>query len=66
MTKDNRTTIRTPLCDLLGCDVPILLAGMGGVARWELAAGVANAGGFASLGMVRESPELIAARALAS
>ncbi|WP_103258594.1 NAD(P)H-dependent flavin oxidoreductase [Tabrizicola aquatica] len=51
--------LRTPLCDLLGCEVPILLAGMGGVARWELAAAVANAGGFAMLGMVRESPELI-------
>lgn len=51
--------LRTPLCELLGCEAPILLAGMGGVARWELAAAVANAGGFAMLGMVRESPELI-------
>lgn len=60
MTIDSKKRLRTPLCDLLGCNVPILLAGMGGVARWELAAGVANAGGFASLGMVRESPDLIA------
>jgi nitronate monooxygenase len=52
--------LRTALCDLLGCDVPILLAGMGGVSRWELAAAVANAGGFAMLGMVREDPALIA------
>jgi nitronate monooxygenase len=52
-------TLRTPLCDLLGCDVPILLAGMGGVSRWELAAAVAEAGGFAMLGMVREDPALI-------
>ena len=51
--------LRTPLCDLLGCDVPILLAGMGGVSRWELAAAVANAGGFGMLGMVREAPSLI-------
>lgn len=51
--------LRTPLCELLGCEAPILLAGMGGVARWELAAVVANAGGFAMLGMVRESPDLI-------
>lgn len=50
----------TPLCRFLGCDVPILLAGMGGVARWELAAAVANAGGYAMLGMVREDPDLIA------
>lgn len=54
------TLLKTPLCDLLGCDVPVLLAGMGGVARWELAAAVAEAGGFAQLGMVREDPALIA------
>jgi len=53
--------LKTPLCDLLGCDVPILLAGMGGVARAELAAAVANAGGYAMLGMVREDPALIEA-----
>lgn len=58
---EGRTALHTPLCDLLGCDVPILLAGMGGVARWELAAAVANAGGYAMLGMVRESPALIEA-----
>lgn len=54
------TMLRTPLCDLLDCDVPVMLAGMGGVARWELAAAVAQAGGFAQLGMVREDPDLIA------
>ncbi len=57
--------LRTPLCGLLGCDVPILLAGMGGVSRWELAAAVANAGGFGMLGMVRESPSLIAEEVVA-
>lgn len=57
--KDHWKSLRNPLCDLLGCDVPILLAGMGGVSRWELAAAVANAGGYAMLGMVRESPSLI-------
>lgn len=55
------TSLHTPLCDLLGCDVPILLAGMGGVSRWELAATVANSGGYGILGMVREDPSLIAA-----
>ncbi len=34
---------------------------MGGVARSELAAAVAMAGGYGSLGMVREPPDLIAA-----
>ncbi len=53
-------SLHTSLCDLLGCDVPILLAGMGGVSRWELAAAVANAGGYGMLGMVREDPALIA------
>lgn len=57
--------LRTPLCDLLGCEVPVLLAGMGGVARSELAVAVAKAGGFAMLGMVRESPDLIAAEVAA-
>ncbi len=51
--------LRTPICDLLGCDVPIVLAGMGGVARSELVAAVTTAGGFGFLGMVRESPDLI-------
>ena len=58
-------SLRTPLCDLLGCDLPILLAGMGGVSRWELAAAVANAGGYGMLGMVREDPDLIAQEVMA-
>jgi nitronate monooxygenase len=43
----------------LGCDYPIVSAGMGGVARSELVAAVVAAGGYGLLGMVRESPELI-------
>lgn len=54
-----KPVLRTPLCDRLGCDVPILLAGMGGVARSDLVAAVCNAGGYGILGMVRESPDLI-------
>lgn len=50
----------TSICRLLGCDRPIVLAGMGGVARSELVAAVAAAGGFGFLGMVREPPTLIA------
>ena len=52
--------LHTPVCDLLGCELPIVLAGMGGVARSELVAAVTKAGGFGFLGMVRESPLLIA------
>ncbi|MEZ5797669.1 MAG: nitronate monooxygenase [Paracoccaceae bacterium] len=57
----HRSPLHPPVCDLLGCDLPILLAGMGGVARSDLVAAVANAGGYGILGMVRESPALITA-----
>ncbi|MEG0974731.1 MAG: nitronate monooxygenase [Comamonas sp.] len=49
----------TPLCDLLECRLPLILAGMGGVARSELVAAVTQAGGFGFLGMVREPLALI-------
>lgn len=45
--------------DLLGSKIPLVLAGMGGVARSELVAAVSGAGGFGFLGMVREPPALI-------
>lgn len=44
-------TFRTPICDLLGVDVPIASAGMaGGTAGPELAAAVSNAGALGGLG----------------
>lgn len=52
-------TLHTPVCDLLGCELPIVLAGMGGVSRSDLVLAVTRAGGFGFLGMVRESPALI-------
>ncbi|MBS0342334.1 MAG: nitronate monooxygenase [Proteobacteria bacterium] len=60
--------LHRPVCDLLGCRLPLVLAGMdgmdgmggvGGVACAELAAAVAQAGGFGFLGMVREPVALI-------
>jgi hypothetical protein len=48
-----------PVCDLLGCTWPVVLAGMGGVARADLVSAVTLAGGFGFLGMVREPTELI-------
>lgn len=51
--------LRTRLTDLLGCDYPIVQAGMGGPARSELCAAVSAAGGFGCIGMVKERPELI-------
>lgn len=56
----DQLNLRTPLCSSLGCRYPILQAGMGGVARAELVAAVAQSGGYGFLGMVRESPEVIA------
>lgn len=53
------TNLHRPVCDVLGCTYPLVLAGMGGVARSELAAAVAQAGGFGFLGMVREPVALI-------
>jgi nitronate monooxygenase len=51
--------MRTRLTDLLGCDYPIVQAGMGGPARSRLCAAVSAAGAFGCIGMVRERPELI-------
>jgi enoyl-[acyl-carrier protein] reductase II len=42
--------LRTKLCDLLGIETPIMLAGMGGIAGMELTAAVSNAGGFGTWG----------------
>nr|WP_241520902.1 nitronate monooxygenase [Steroidobacter cummioxidans] len=51
--------LHRPVCEPLGCTYPLLLAGMGGVARSDLAAAVCEAGGFGFLGMVREPVALI-------
>jgi enoyl-[acyl-carrier protein] reductase II len=51
--------IRTAICDMLGVEHPILLAGMGGVSYAEVCAAVSNAGGFGSLGMAGVGPKQI-------
>lgn len=51
------SALRTPLCALLGIDVPILCAGMGSVAGPALVAAVSEAGGFGVLGVSGASPE---------
>ncbi len=53
--KDFDVTLHTSICDLLGIEHPVLLAGMGGVAYAELCAAVSNAGGFGTLGMAGRS-----------
>lgn len=42
-------TLRTPLCDLLGCDYPVVQTAMGWVAGSSLVAATTNAGGFGFL-----------------
>jgi enoyl-[acyl-carrier protein] reductase II len=42
--------LHTPLCDLLGIEQPIVLAGMGGVSMHRLVAAVSNAGGLGVIG----------------
>ncbi len=51
--------IKTPLCDFLKIEHPIMLAGMGGVAYAELAAAMCEAGGYGVLGMAGTSPDFI-------
>ena len=50
-------SLRTPLCDLLGVEHPVMLAGMGGVSYAEVCAAVSEAGGFGSLGMASMHPD---------
>lgn len=60
-----RPVLRTALCDLLGIEYPILLAGMGptvgesnhGVAGPELVAAISNAGGLGVLGGTGYGPD---------
>lgn len=59
ISRSTAAILHRPVCGLLGCELPIVLAGMGGVARSELVVAVSRAGGFGFLGMVRESPTLI-------
>ena len=56
----NRPVLRTSLCDLLGIEYPICLAGMGAVGRAtppELVAAVSNAGGLGVMGGSGLGPE---------
>jgi enoyl-[acyl-carrier protein] reductase II len=48
--------VRTPFCDLLGIDLPIVLAPFGPWDQVELAAAVCNAGGLGSVGTAVRTP----------
>ncbi|MDB4433358.1 nitronate monooxygenase, partial [bacterium] len=51
--------LRTPLCELLDIELPVFLAGMGGVAHAEVCAAVSEAGGYGTLGMATRSVDQI-------
>jgi nitronate monooxygenase len=52
-----RPTLRTKLCDILGIEYPVVLAGMGGVARHQLVAAVSQAGGLGIIGAATMGPD---------
>lgn len=52
--------IRTPLCDLLGIEYPIVQGGMAWVSTAELVAAVSNAGGLGIIGGGNAPPEEVA------
>jgi enoyl-[acyl-carrier protein] reductase II len=51
--------LRTPVCDLLGIEVPIMQAAIWPATSPELVAAVSEAGGFGSIGAVFESAESV-------
>src|SRR5881394_1676323 len=53
----SQVMLRTPICDLLGIEHPIMLAGMGGVSMAPLVAAVSNAGGLGIMGAANLSPD---------
>jgi nitronate monooxygenase len=60
--RSSAVKLRTPLCDLLGIEYPILQAGMGGVAGPELVAEVSRAGGLGILAGLNLGPDELRAR----
>jgi NAD(P)H-dependent flavin oxidoreductase YrpB (nitropropane dioxygenase family) len=49
--------LRTPVCDLLGIELPILQAGMSTYTTPELVAAVSNAGGLGIIGALGRTPD---------
>src|SRR5205814_9222226 len=48
--REGGAMLKTSLCDLLGIDVPIILAPMGSATSAEFAAAVSNQGGLGGIG----------------
>ena len=53
----NTMALKSHICEILGIEYPILLAGMGGASVPALAAAVSNAGGLGVLGAAACSPD---------
>ncbi len=51
--------LRTRICELLGIELPLISAGMGGVALSRLAGAVSEAGGFGFIGLAGFNPAAI-------
>jgi nitronate monooxygenase/enoyl-[acyl-carrier protein] reductase II len=51
--------LKTPLCELLGIDVPIILAAMGSASSGEFAAAVCNHGGLGSIGSLSRPADAV-------
>jgi nitronate monooxygenase len=56
MEGEYRMALKSRICEILGIEYPILLAGMGGASVPALAAAVSNAGGLGVLGAAACSP----------
>ncbi len=56
--------LRTPLCDLLGCQYPVIQTAMGWVAGSSLVAATTNAGGFGFLAGATIAAEQVEAEIL--
>jgi NAD(P)H-dependent flavin oxidoreductase YrpB (nitropropane dioxygenase family) len=54
---ENVTRLHTPVCSLLGIDLPILQGGMATYTSAELVAAVSNAGGLGIVGALGRSPQ---------
>ena len=54
--------LKTELCEFLGVEHPIMLAGMGGVSYAEVCAAMCEAGGYGVLGMAGTGPDFIEAQ----
>ncbi len=55
----SKPTLWTRVCDVLGIEYPVVLAGMGGVATAELVAAVSEGGGLGVIGAATMPPEEI-------